>query len=510
MMNNIYPKPHNQSKQTWLRGLSRAHTRLTDPRRYTSRMATGSFWDFQDRLRNKNAPPADSAAPLTVSQLTSKIEKALRSGLPTSLLVRGEVSNFKLHSASGHAYFTLKDPAACIDCVMFRDDAANLRFMPADGLEVVATGRIGVFAQRGRYQLYVASLVPVGQGALELARRQIETKLRAQGLFNPERKKTLPRYPRRIAIVTGETTAALQDMLKVLGRFPFITTSLVPVPVQGDGSAEKIAEALRRLSARPDGTELILLGRGGGSLEDLWEFNEEIVARAIADSKVPIITGIGHEIDVSIADLVADYHAHTPTEAAQVATRHWRNAPDLIEGICDRLAREMRQLIGDAQQRLRHIQRHEMFRRPLDHLHKRRQLLDDRQRAMTLTVARRLREVNSRLARLHSRLIQHHPRHAIALYIQQFKASEKRLARGALQSLHAQNRRLDLLATRLRCINPQEILKRGYSMTLVKKSGAIVRSPSQVKPGDTLLTRLADGQIESVVEDTQQLKLFET
>lgn len=474
-------------------------------------MATGSFWDFQDRLRKeKSPPPAAPGDPITVSQLTARIEKALRASLPASVLVKGEVSNFKLHHASGHAYFTLKDPTACIDCVMFRDDAATLQFTPADGLELVATGRIGVFPQRGRYQLYVTSLLPVGQGALELARRQIEKKLRAQGLFAPERKKPIPRYPRRIALITSETTAALQDMLKVLGRFPFITPSLVPVPVQGEGSAEKIADALRRISARPDRFELILLGRGGGSLEDLWEFNEEILARAIADSKIPVITGIGHEIDVSIADLVADYHAHTPTEAAQVATRHWRNAPALIEGIGDRLAREMRQILGDARQRLRHIQRHEMFRRPLDHLHKLRQLLDDRQRAMTLAVARRLREGNSRLARLHSRLIQHHPRHAIALFVQQFKASQKRLARATLQSLHAQSRRLDLLATRLRGISPQEILKRGYSMTLIRKSGAIVRSPQQVRPGDTLLTRLADGQIESTVDDTQQLKLFET
>lgn len=470
-------------------------------------MATGSFWDFQDKLRKP--PPAAPSDPLTVSQLTSKIERTLKNGLPPTLLVKGEVSNFKLHNASGHAYFTLKDATACIDCVMFRDDAATLKFVPADGLELVATGRIGVFAQRGRYQLYATSLVPVGQGALELARLQIEKKLRAEGLFSAERKKPLPRFPMRIALVTGEMTAALQDMLKVLGRFAFLNVRVVNVPVQGDGSAERIADALKRLTARPDGAELILLGRGGGSLEDLWEFNEEIVARAIAASKIPIITGIGHEIDVSIADLVADYHAHTPTEAAQVATRHWRNAPDLVEGICERLARELQQLIGDARQRLRHIERHEMFRRPLDHIHKLRQLLDDRQRGMTIAVASRLRDGNNQLGRLQSGLLERHPRHILALETQKLETTQTRLVSAALHTLANQSRKLELLETRLRCINPQDILKRGYSMTLSKKNGTIIRSQAQVRPGDTLVTRLGDGQIESVVEDTRQLKLFD-
>src|SRR5258706_6500644 len=223
---------------------------------------------------------------------------------------------------------------------MFRGEAMNLKFTPADGLELIATGRVGVFAKRGRYQFYVTALQPVGQGALEFARQQIQNKLQAEGLFDPDRKKPLPRYPRRVVLVTSAQTAAVQDMLKVLRRFPFLQVQVYHVPVQGDGSAEQIAAALRHLHADQPapGSErkattrilppidLILLRRGGGCLEDMWEFNEEILARAIRASRIPIITGIGHEIDVSIADLAADHHAHTPTEAAQVATRYWRTA----------------------------------------------------------------------------------------------------------------------------------------------------------------------------------------
>ena len=246
-------------------------------------MAGTNFWDFQQNLagpRRKADSPAKPTAgksdpkPLTVSQLTTRIDRALKAGFPAAVLVQGEVSNYRLHTASGHAYFTLKDAAACIDCVMFRSEVASLRFDPADGLELIASGRMCVYGQRGRYQIQVSSLEPLGQGALELARRQIQAKLAAEGLFEPDRKKPLPRYPRRLVLVTSTGTAAVQDMLKVLRRLPFLSVAIFHVPVQGQGSAARVAAAITELNrspgARPD---LILLGRGGGSLEDLWEFN---------------------------------------------------------------------------------------------------------------------------------------------------------------------------------------------------------------------------------------------
>lgn len=477
-------------------------------------MAGTNFWDFQQNLtqgRRKSESPSNPAdKPLTVSQLTARIDRVLKAGIPGTICVRGEVSNYRLHGASGHAYFTLKDASACIDCVMFRSEVATLRFAPADGLDLVATGRISVYAQRGKYQITVSALEPLGQGALELARRQIQEKLAAEGLFDPERKRPLPRYPRRVVLVTSTGTAAVQDMLKVLRRFPFLEVAIYHVPVQGDGSAEKIAAALGALnrSAR-GGHDLILLGRGGGSLEDLWEFNEEVLVRAVAASRIPVITGIGHEIDVSIADLAADYHAHTPTEAAQVATAHWRTARELIDGSVFRLGREMRNVLRQARQRLAQIERHEAFRRPLDRVNALRQRLDDRQRDMTLAVGERVRVIRDRVARLEARLRERHPRHLAALHGERLTAQAQRLERSAGQAVEAQKRRIDVLAARLHCISPQEVLKRGYSMTVHKKTGKVIRDPAEVRAGEVLVTRLANGQIESRVEDARQLKLFD-
>ena len=261
-------------------------------------------------------PQAGEEGAISVSQLTAVIDRAIKAGVPGSVLVKGEVSNFKAHAASGHLYFTLKDATACINCVMWKSDAARVKFRPTDGMELLTGGRVAVYAEQGKYQLYVTSLRPIGQGALELALRQLRARLEAEGLFAAARKKPLPPYPLNIALVTSRQTAALQDMLKVLRRFPWLRLSLFHAPVQGDGAGERIADAIAQLNASRDRpTDVLLLARGGGSLEDLWAFNEEVVARAIAASRIPVVTGIGHEIDVSIADLVADHHAHTPTEA---------------------------------------------------------------------------------------------------------------------------------------------------------------------------------------------------
>ncbi|MGH7214881.1 MAG: exodeoxyribonuclease VII large subunit, partial [Tepidisphaeraceae bacterium] len=291
---------------------------------------TTSFFDFREQVTGRKSVPAPSrsgAVPpdaLTVSQLTARIDNVLRNGFPQSLVVRGEISNFNHNRASGHCYFTLKEGSvACVDCVMYRSQAASLRFTPSDGLEMLAHGTLKVYAPRGRYQLVVNRLQPLGQGALELAFQQLKAKLEAEGLFAEERKKPIPRYPLRVALITSRDGAALQDMLKVMRRFPWLRLMLYHVPVQGDGCGAKIATAIDHLSAfheQVGGVDVVLLGRGGGSLEDLWGFNEEAVARAVARSRLPVVTGVGHEVDVSIADLVADHHAHTPTEAAQVIT----------------------------------------------------------------------------------------------------------------------------------------------------------------------------------------------
>jgi exodeoxyribonuclease VII large subunit len=499
-----------------------------------------NFFDFREKLSRKREPapspkvdaPAKNAPDaLTVSQLTAQIERALKAGIPATVHVKGEVSNLNLHRGSGHLYFTLKDATACIDCVMFRSDVARLKFMPEDGIELLATGRIAVYPQRGRYQLYATSLHPLGHGALELAFKQLCERLNKEGLFNAERKKPLPQYPMTIALVTSRSTAALQDMLKVLRRFPWVRLYLCHVPVQGDGAAELIAQALRDLnqgargkgqgaSVRPANLplatcpsplpiDLILLARGGGSLEDLWEFNEEIVARAIAASKIPVITGIGHEVDVSIADLVADYHAHTPTEAAQVAMANWRIAGDIIHTSGVRLARGLRGVVQDAKNRLLHVERHEFFRRPTDRINQLRQFLDDRQRSLQLAVAERLRVATARFSRLEALLVECHPRHVVQLKRQRLEDLSKRLSLAASHDLKTRDQRVTSLQRHLDAISPQSVLKRGYTITTRKKDGAIIRSSKDPRVGERILTQFADGTVESMVEDQKQLPLFE-
>jgi exodeoxyribonuclease VII large subunit len=456
-------------------------------------------------------PAGGAPEAMTVSQLTVMIERAVRT-LPQRLLVRGEVSNFSRHGPSGHLYFTLKDPGACVDCVMYRSDAARLKFGPQDGMELLASGRVDIYRQRGRYQFYATRLEPLGQGALELAFQQLRAKLDAEGLFGAERKKALPLYPASVALVTSLQTAAVQDMLKVLAGFGWVRVMIHHVPVQGEGAAEQIAAALAQLNReaqRLGGIDVILLGRGGGSLEDLWEFNEEVVARAIVASDIPIVTGIGHEVDVSIADLAADYHAHTPTEAATVAMRHWRAAPEALDALGIRLRREIRTLAQDARQRLRQLEQSAVFRRPTDRINAARQFLDDRQRALTLGLVGRLRRGQETLGRAESQLREHHPRHLTRRAGQKVEEMARRSERAVREDLRRRGRELDALAGHLAAVGPEQVLRRGYSITMLKKTSQVVKSAAALKSGDVLVTRLADGSVQSTVDDARQLKLFE-
>lgn len=523
---------------------------------------TANFFEFQQKLvrgarspaaREGGAPPQK---PLTVSELTARITRVINSGMPPAVLVQGEVSNVNRNKASGHLYFTLKDAEACLDCVMFHSEAAALKFQPAPGMELLANGRVGVYGARGRYQLYVSQLRPLGKGALEIAFQQMRAKLEAEGLFARERKKPIPAYPMRVVLVTSREAAALFDVLKVLRRFSWLSLMLYSVPVQGDGAAERIADALRHVNARiadAGGADVILLARGGGSLEDLWAFNEEIVARAIADSRIAIVTGIGHEVDVSIADLVADHHAHTPTEAAQVITANWRTAREGLGQSTLRLTRALRAGVADAGQRLRSIERHESFRRPLDRINSLRQLLDERQRAMLIAqerllrltrerlresalrlerflpallprersrlddlrrrldaaIAAKLRVARERLGRVAALLQDCHPKYRLRLESQRLAIDADRLKRSMSQSLQSRSARLDALSRQLEAVSPQAVLSRGYTMTLRKKDAQPLRSASQLRPADKILTRFADGQVESIVEDSRQLSLFD-
>ncbi|HWE04235.1 MAG TPA: exodeoxyribonuclease VII large subunit [Tepidisphaeraceae bacterium] len=537
-------------------------------------MSHGGFFEFREQatrkpraeIRPRELPATGSPGPpgaskqtsidaITVSELTNRIDRAVRAGVPDTVYVRGEISNYRPNHSSGHVYFTLKDAATCIDCVMWKSDAARLKFVPTDGLELIATGKVAVFGKQGRYQLYVTTLRPLGKGSLELAFGQLRAKLEAEGLFAAERKKPLPRYPMTIVLVTGTSTAALQDILKVLRRYAWLRLMVYPVPVQGDAAAGRIAAAIAHVSrcAHEISADIILLARGGGSLEDLWAFNEEPVARAIAASRVAVITGIGHEVDVTIADLAADYHAHTPTEAAQIVSGHWRDVRDELDVTALRLGRGFSKRLTECRERLKNIERHEVFRRPMERINSLRQVLDDRQRTMTtavvhrlhqtqwrvqeihgrldrqmpaainrlgdrlatlqrnllLALSRRVRQANDRVNRAASRLGDCHPKFGVRLQSQRLKASIDRFNRAAQSGFLERRRRLDALERQLQALNPSNVLQRGYSMTFRKKDGSLIRSVEQVKPGDRLQTRLADGQIESIADDPRQPRLFD-
>ena len=395
--------------------------------------------------------------PVSVTQLTQYIKLLLdRDEILSQVCVRGELSNYKAHS-SGHQYFTLKDEGAVISCVMFRSDAAKLRFRPESGMKVILYGRVSLFPKSGQYQIYVTSLQPDGVGALAVAFEQLKRRLYQEGLFDPAHKKTLPVYPERVALVTSPTGAAVRDMIRILGRrWPMAQVLVCPVRVQGEGAAEEIAAMLDYVDAHRL-ADVIITGRGGGSMEDLWAFNEEIVARAIWRCTIPVISAVGHEPDVTISDFAADVRAATPSNAAELAVR---------DG--DALRSGLRQL----QARLEQAEQGRLARL--------------RQRLDTLA--------NSRvMVRPESCLQQRE------LYLEMLR---QRLEHGGQAVLSRQQQRFSRTAAKLDALSPLKVLGRGYAM--VSREGAVVRSAAQLKSGDAIAVSLADGTAQCTVETVQR------
>ena len=395
--------------------------------------------------------------PVSVTQLTQYIKLLLdRDEILSQVCVRGELSNYKAHS-SGHQYFTLKDEGAVISCVMFRSDAAKLRFRPESGMKVILYGRVSLFPKSGQYQIYVTSLQPDGVGALAVAFEQLKRRLYQEGLFDPAHKKPLPVYPERVALVTSPTGAAVRDMIRILGRrWPMAQVLVCPVRVQGEGAAEEIAAMLDYVDAHRL-ADVIITGRGGGSMEDLWAFNEEIVARAIWRCTIPVISAVGHEPDVTISDFAADVRAATPSNAAELAVR---------DG--DALRSGLRQL----QARLEQAEQGRLARL--------------RQRLDTLA--------NSRvMARPESCLQQRE------LYLEMLR---QRLEHGGQAVLSRQQQRFSRTAAKLDALSPLKVLGRGYAM--VSREGAVVRSAAQLKSGDAIAVSLADGTAQCTVETVQR------
>ena len=403
--------------------------------------------------------PPSGVSILTVGELTRGIKELLEQA-HLDLWVEGEVSNLARPS-SGHQYLTLKDDEAPLKAVIYRGVGMRMKFDLRDGMRIIARGRLSVYLPRGEYQFLIEQVQPKGIGPLDLAFRQLKEKLLGLGYFDPARKKPIPRVPRRIALVTSPTGSAVRDVLEVLARrWPNVEVWVCPVPVQGDDAAPRIAAALgllNRIGAHDGATPIdtLLLARGGGSLEDLWPFNEEVVAHAIARSRIPVLTGIGHEDDVTIADLVADKRALTPSEAAERAVPDRAEVARKMTADLSRMGVALKRHVDRARAHLEQLAARPCLRRPIDRIRERERRLDD-------------------LA--------------------------ERLERGLERRLEQSRGRLDSLAAQLAGLSPLSVLARGYSVTRRLVDLAVVRSTDQVEPGDWLVTQVLTGKLISRVE----------
>ena len=434
---------------------------------------------------------------VTVSEVTAEIRSALESGFG-ELWIEGEISNSRVWN-TGHVYFTLKDPAAQLKAVMFRSAYRYLKFKIEDGIHVVARGRLGVYEPKGEYQLVCEHLEPQGRGALQLAFEQLKRKLQAEGLFAADRKRPLPSLPRKIGIVTSLDGAALRDILKVLGRrHPNAHIVVRPVRVQGDGAADDIARALKAIAKVP-GIDVVIIGRGGGSIEDLWAFNEESLARTIAASPVPVISAVGHEVDVTIADFVADLRAPTPSAAAEMVV----TAKEEFGARIDRLRGRLTAAIRSDIQRRRNVLHLLTSRRGLAGWHVRvalqgrhvSELTHALRRSATALVARRAREHQGRVNRLEANDV----RRRLAAMRGRVGAADSRLHAIAGRVCERARARFAALTGRLETLSPLAVLARGYAVCWNDERTAIIRQASAVTPGDRVRVTLHEGELDCEV-----------
>src|SRR6266545_3836992 len=416
-----------------------------------------------------------TAKVFTVSELTRSIRGTLETKFG-AVWVQGEISNFKLHP-SGHQYFTLKDQRAQIACVIWRDTMLPPRQPLIDGAQVQAYGTVTVFEARGQYQLNVQILQPRGVGLLQAKFEALKRKLEAEGLFAPERKRPLPKFPRRIGIVTSPTGAAIRDMVNVLRRrAPWLQILINPVRVQGTGAAQEIAVAIRELGQANKvfaPLDLIVVTRGGGSIEDLWEFNEEIVARAIFNSGVPVVSAVGHEIDFTICDFVADLRAPTPSAAAELIVPDIIDLQRRLDGCTRALSRQLLSRVRDAQQRLDHAR--ETLQRCLAHK------VDSYKRGL-LHIARALQARN--------------PARELMMRQDRFTDLQRRLVACPARLLETARHRFQHIEGILRVLGPDSTLRRGYSITMNER-GKIIRTIAAVRPKMKIRTRVSDGEFSS-------------
>jgi exodeoxyribonuclease VII large subunit len=439
----------------------------------------------------------------TVSELTREIKEILEEEFPF-LWVEGEISNFRV-PPSGHFYFTLKDAASQLRSVFFRSGQGSLNFVPEDGLQVLCLGRVSVYAGRGEYQIILERMELKGWGALQLAFERLKEKLQREGLFDPGSKRPLPVLPRVVAVITSPTGAAIRDFLRILyRRFENIRTYIFPVLVQGEKASLEIAEAIQILNNSALGIEVLVLTRGGGSMEDLWAFNEERVARAIAASRIPVISAVGHEVDFTIADFVADQRASTPSAAAEILIRPQREWETELEDYQGRLERLMAQTLNRLQEHSRHLQKRlvDPRRRWVEVALR----LDDYAVRLRLALTGGLAQKRNQLGWTGERLFGLSPREKITLRQTQLATLGINLQGHARQLLRRWGSEMKRAEDTLRALSPWAVLSRGYALARTLPELRVVREVEHIRPGQAIRVQVAQGSLDCRVEEIRKGK----
>jgi len=418
------------------------------------------------------------------------------------LWIKGEISNFKQHSR-GHMYFTLKDSQARIAAVMFAGYNQHLPFRPENGMNVLVRGEISVYEPNGNYQLYVKEMQPEGIGRLYLAYEQLKQRLEAEGLFSSAHKKPLPAFPRCIGVVTSPTGAAVRDVMTTIRRrYPLAKIILFPALVQGDGAALSIVRAIERANDFGE-VDVLIVGRGGGSIEELWAFNEEIVARAIFASRVPVVSAVGHETDFTIADFVADLRAPTPTAAAELAVPHIGELAERLAERKWRLIRAMKERLAASQERLVRLQASYAFRHPERLYEQKEQQLDALLERLTRQRERLVDKKRQRLRELHLRLWRHHPEAKLERMKERQKAAAGALEKAMRTALERHEFRFRSYVARLEALSPLRIMERGYSLVYNERR-ELVKRVGQLQVGERLSIRVQDGQVNCQVMGVEE------
>lgn len=433
---------------------------------------------------------------LSIQELTRKVKTRLESdrGLQ-NVWVRGEISNFT-HHTSGHMYFTLKDKMSRIRAIMFSSYNNRLAFLPREGTRVLARGNVSVYERDGQYQFYVMEMQPDGIGSLYLAYEQLKKKLDGEGLFAEARKRAIPTHPRNIGVITSQTGAAVRDILTTIQRrMPSVSVTLCPVSVQGKWAAPSIVAALKKMNERQD-VDVLIVGRGGGSLEELWAFNEEVVARAIAESHIPVISAVGHESDYTIADFVADLRAATPTAAAELAVPHHMELKQRLFDHRQRLYQGLRQRLQQGRDRHLRVQRSALFQQPKRMLVQRQEYIDRLTEQLAFRLKERLSQEKQQYLKLDRMIHSFNPQQNIQFSRQKLDATAQRLIQSVKSTMRTKQHTYQSHIKQLDALSPLKVMQRGYSVTFDEDKKQVIRSVKQVQLGDLLKVNLSDGELD--------------